>query len=371
MSRPPPTALPLPAVLVDALEEEEESGDDNWDSDFEEGISSSKLAALDREGGSSNDEDDGAGSDDDDFQDANSHTIRPSHSSAASTTSLPVPMVPIVEDYSDLVGDDEADPFAGRVASLRVSLSGRNLLYDANNSHHQQYNTQKKRILHPKDISASFLTESPTSTINILSNRDQPSSSSSRPSYVPPLAAAAPLALSARFTPHHRASSSGKSSIEQYTELESEDYSDVFGKSAADQLCETSISTLDLEADFRCCAASNLEALQLNTKLSSKSWVSSSELAGSDLGMTYCSASSVMRTATRKTRSQRSKRTTSTRRTSRRTLRATSSPGSRRTSPSSSIRSHPIRTSTHCGKPRSSWCVLSCWGACSAEFLRR
>ena len=95
---------------------------DNWDLDFEEGISSSKLAALDRDGssGSSAEESEGAASDEDeDFHDANSHTIRAS-SSAASSQLLPVPMVPIVEDYSDLVGDDEADPFEGRVASLMV-----------------------------------------------------------------------------------------------------------------------------------------------------------------------------------------------------------------------------------------------------------
>lgn len=32
----------------------------------------------------------------------------------------PAPMAPIVEDYSDLVGEDDADPFEGRVASLQV-----------------------------------------------------------------------------------------------------------------------------------------------------------------------------------------------------------------------------------------------------------
>ncbi|KAL8290145.1 hypothetical protein RQP46_003084 [Phenoliferia psychrophenolica] len=244
--------LALPAAVTrresvpDAHEEDQDEAEDNWDLDFEEGISSSKLAALDRDGSSNEEESDGNGSDeDDDFQDANSHTIRPS---TASSASLPVPMVPIVEDYSDLVGDDEADPFEGRVASL------------------MKFNTQKKRILHPKDISDSFLAASPSSTINILANRDQPSSLSRASSIplppTPTLSAPQPppppqLHLPTKFVPHHRAtSSSGKSIIEQYSELDSEDYSDVFGKTAIDQF------------------SSNLEALQLNTKLSSKSWVS-------------------------------------------------------------------------------------------------
>ncbi|KAK4699243.1 hypothetical protein P7C70_g7019, partial [Phenoliferia sp. Uapishka_3] len=242
-SKAPIRAPALPALAVaitmrdsiDSPDSEEDSQDDNWDSDFEEGISSSKLAALDRDGGSSTEEGE-EDEDEDEFGEGNASTIRPSHGLSASTTSLPALMTPIVEDYSDLLGEDDTDPFEGKVASLR------------------EYNTQKKRILHPKDISDSFLSDSPTSTVSILSNRDQPSSASVSSRLRTPSAPAA-LPAPTKFTPHHRSTSSGKSSIDQYSELDSEDYSDVFGKAATDQL------------------SSNLEALHLNTKLSSKSWL--------------------------------------------------------------------------------------------------
>ncbi|KAM0746355.1 kinase-like protein [Meredithblackwellia eburnea MCA 4105] len=258
--------------------DEEGRDDDNWDSDFEEGISSSKLAAMDREsssgsategggggvggsrrggdGADSEDDDDeesnaedergGDEEEEDDFQDANSHTIRP-----ASRMSLnpPTPPATEVEDYSDLVADDEADPFQGRVNSLR------------------EYNTQKKRILHPKDISDSFLSNNsaPASSINILSNRNQ----NQPPSRLPTRPASAPTSRQpstsssvsssgpTRPPPGPRPrTDSGRSIIDNFREVESEeDYSDVFGKGSVDSL------------------ASNLENLQLNTKLSNKSWL--------------------------------------------------------------------------------------------------
>ncbi|POW05234.1 hypothetical protein PSTT_09862 [Puccinia striiformis] len=119
---------------------------DNWDDDFEGGISTSKIAALDEAhtNSSSSDEDD----DDDDDQDEscrtrrlvdNTATIKPTTTTGAGMiTKSPnlgkslggggtAGLGAIVEDYSDLVGDDQRDPFEGKVASLK--------------------------ILHPKDIS--------------------------------------------------------------------------------------------------------------------------------------------------------------------------------------------------------------------------
>lgn len=50
-----------------------------------------------------------------------SATIRPS--SILSGLFRSSPIIPVVEDYSDLVGEEEADPFAGRVEDLRVSFT--------------------------------------------------------------------------------------------------------------------------------------------------------------------------------------------------------------------------------------------------------
>lgn len=139
-------ALPISLIRPDpAKASGEEKEDDNWDSDFEEGISISKIAgafvlassrarllirfaALDREPGDQSPAED---------EDGNSDTIRPPPSALNSPAIRPAPMAPIVEDYSDLVGEDDADPFEGRVASLQVrggSVGGSPLLMRSNRS---------------------------------------------------------------------------------------------------------------------------------------------------------------------------------------------------------------------------------------------
>ena len=151
-----------------------EGEDDNWDVDFEEGIPISKIigqyssfvfsascgistdstghSALDRETSSSNStsqsasETESADESDGGEEEMNSRTIRPSNPSSptispratfgsrpgfasnASRNELESLHLTIrndggdVEDYSDLVGEDDEDPFRGKVDSLRVSL---------------------------------------------------------------------------------------------------------------------------------------------------------------------------------------------------------------------------------------------------------
>ncbi|GAA5892422.1 hypothetical protein JCM5296_003594 [Sporobolomyces johnsonii] len=217
--------LPL-AIIQDqgavGGEEEAEEGD-NWDSDFEEGISISKIAALkltlvnappalDRDSSDSS-----APSDEDaepDDAESDSATIRPAKKTAslgAASKDKKEGMAPILEDYSDLVDDDERDPFEGKVASLREKTRSGKLL------------------LHPKDLSPSFALSSSSSGVRPSSpsqNQNPPSRPSSR-----------------------------ASSIDKYSEADVDDYSDVFGRTISEG------------------TQSRLESLQLNTRLSNKSWL--------------------------------------------------------------------------------------------------
>jgi len=217
----------VPLSLVGSVKEprtpsgdEEEAGGDNWDLDFEEGISVSKINALEREG-----EGEDASPNDDD------RTIKPI-SRAQTPAPTPVPMTPIVEDHSDLVGEDEADAFADKVANLNVT----NL---------------QKRLLRPD---ALVLTTSPAPASPIQAA-------------APASAPAVPPSLAGLYGAARRPSGSGsagmvrRASMEQYTEQASEedDYSDLFVRG----------TTLN----GRQTAPPTLGKLRLNTRLSSKSWM--------------------------------------------------------------------------------------------------
>jgi hypothetical protein len=88
---------------------------DNWDDDFEEGISFTKIQALDK---TTVDEDKTETED-------LSRTIRPTRSPGANPKSLvkppPVEMGPIVEDYSDLADEEEEIYLQEKVADFKVS----------------------------------------------------------------------------------------------------------------------------------------------------------------------------------------------------------------------------------------------------------
>ena len=89
--------------------------DDNWDEDFEEGISVSKIAALDKDVENTGDTiaTRSSGSDD------NLGTIKPTRA-VPKVAMNGKGMEAIPEDYSDLIADDNK-MFHGRIASLRVS----------------------------------------------------------------------------------------------------------------------------------------------------------------------------------------------------------------------------------------------------------
>ncbi|KAG0148073.1 hypothetical protein CROQUDRAFT_41983 [Cronartium quercuum f. sp. fusiforme G11] len=244
---------------------------DNWDDDFEGGISSSKIAALDHEShtGSSSS---GAGGDDGDdaepnasrrppgSRDDNSDTIKPP--GPAKGPGLERRFKPasslgaIVEDYSDLVGDDQRDPFEGKVANLKVL-------------------NQHQKILHPKDISSTTNSDPSHSFKARLAaaSGGQPATPASldptrAPSPAPgglgrPIGHGIPLTRSSSMSSQSPHSPLADEHLNRFTEQAGEDYSDLFGK------------TLGVGEGREGHSASN-ETLKLQTRLSnmsSKSWL--------------------------------------------------------------------------------------------------
>ncbi|GAA5994677.1 uncharacterized protein JCM10292_002207 [Rhodotorula paludigena] len=244
-----PFSLIQPSAGTPASRRGDSDGDsDNWDGDFEDGISISKIAALESPASSSSFSEERAGSprlqdelsadehEEDEDERGNSMTVRPAQRRMASSgsdtlrsTSGGGPkkgLEPIVEDYSDLVGDDEADPFSSRVSSFREKSKAR------------------PQLLRPSDLAALSLnpeTSSPLASPSLAGR-------SFHHSRTPSESSAA-----------HLMSAGPGSAIEQYTEADADDYSDVFGK------------TIDEGSQSR------LASLQLSTRLSSKSWLGDEE----------------------------------------------------------------------------------------------
>lgn len=237
---------------------------DNWDDDFEGGISSSKIAALDDSHTGSSSEGEPDDGDDDDVRrppgsmgrDDNSATIKP-----LGATKVPSPdrsklaagLGAIVEDYSDLVGDDQRDPFEGKVASLKVL-------------------NQHQKILHPSDISS----HSNNDPSHSLKARFALSGRPSSPAHLDQSRASSPAPSLSRSMSHGIAlsktnslSSQGPNSpladehLNRFTEQGGEDYSDLFGKAPGG-------------GDGREGPSASMETLKLQTRLSnmsSKSWL--------------------------------------------------------------------------------------------------
>ncbi|KAH9952501.1 hypothetical protein BC827DRAFT_1159698 [Russula dissimulans] len=241
-----PLALPLPAVL-----RQPEEQTDNWDDDFEEGISFSKLQALDK---SIADEEKQPEHDD------NAQTIRPTNRSPRSapgaiSKSPSREIGPIIEDYSD-VGIDEDDEWQEKFADFKMKTSVR------------------RGLFHPNDIKTVGLApaspgakSAPLPDVNTLGH----SRAQSHPlNSVAPLTPS-PFTASTRARSHSRSPSfAGSSSgsfgksdarrlasqeFNKYAEDDVEDYDDVFGKPNGSSL-EHPVQTL-----------------QLNTRLSNKSWL--------------------------------------------------------------------------------------------------
>ncbi|KAH9024811.1 kinase-like protein [Lactarius pseudohatsudake] len=246
-----PLALPLPAVL-----RQPEEQTDNWDDDFEEGISFSKLQALEK----STAEEERQPEHDD-----NAQTIRPTNRSPRSapagvvSKSPPREMGRIVEDYSD-VGIEEDDEWQEKFADFKMKTSVR------------------RGLFHPDDIKTVGLAPpSPgpkTAPLPDIGMGRAPRGHSRQLSPVLPSSAsaspfAAPPSLAVRShsrSPSLAGSSGGSfgksdarrmasSEFDKYAEDDDEDYDDVFGKPNGSSL-EHPVQTL-----------------QLNTRLSNKSWL--------------------------------------------------------------------------------------------------
>ncbi|OCH90450.1 kinase-like protein [Obba rivulosa] len=238
--------LPMPFILQ-APEEQT----DNWDDDFEEGISLTKIHALEKTSAE-------AESAEDEKLEAeeNAQTIRPTRSpQGAGTVPLPlIPLepspVPVVEDYSDLVFPEDDGKLEEKVADFKLR------------------NSTRRGLFHPKDIKTIGLgSTSPgprTSPLPGLSHKN------SRPSLSPISPATGTSASSLRSRGHARSSSfvagdkgsfgraeakrfPSQPEFGKYAEDDDEDYEDVFGKPSGN-------------------TSQPMQTLQLNTRLSNKSW---------------------------------------------------------------------------------------------------
>ncbi|KZV66238.1 hypothetical protein PENSPDRAFT_755870 [Peniophora sp. CONT] len=141
------SVLPVPAVLVQPEEQT-----DNWDDDFEEGISFSKLQALEKTAAEEDaKEKEREARREREREDAdNAKTIRPSRSpggNASSPSSRPRAITPIVEDYSDL-GDDGDDAWAERLQMFQ----------QRNPAAVVQSGSTRRGLFHPDDIKTLGIT---------------------------------------------------------------------------------------------------------------------------------------------------------------------------------------------------------------------
>ncbi|KAH8114562.1 hypothetical protein DFH11DRAFT_1689039 [Phellopilus nigrolimitatus] len=234
---------PLPIVL-----QEPEEQTDNWDDDFEEGISLTKLHGLEKS--THNDEKHEV--------DDNAQTIRPHRSPSISAGRLALAaapsadMAPIVEDYSDFAAEED-DVFQDKVADFKLK------------------NGTRRGLFHPKDITTIGLDPSSPSphTAPLFDNTPK----SMRPSASP--IARAPSSSQPR--PHSRSSSLAGSvgraeatralqsqEFDKYAEEPDEDYDDIFGKPSSTAFEQVA------------------QSLKLNTRLSDKSWLGDDDLDEED-----------------------------------------------------------------------------------------
>ncbi|KIM52300.1 hypothetical protein SCLCIDRAFT_1223881 [Scleroderma citrinum Foug A] len=247
------TPLPMAAVgLVDKIRETApfvlqppEEQTDNWDDDFEDGPSFTKLQGLEKT----------AGEDDKVEVEDYAQTIRPNRSPAGPGT-IPLAkapaadIVPIVEDYSDLAVDEDDFALQEKVADFKMR------------------NSIHRGLFHPDDIKVLGISPSSPgpksaplpglarkasrSSINTVGQNGQPSghtrSHSRSSSFVGSNGSGSFGRSEAR-----RAASSHE--FDKYTEEDNEDYDDIFGKVGGNSLEQP------------------MQTLQLHTRLSNKSWL--------------------------------------------------------------------------------------------------
>ncbi|KAF8073920.1 hypothetical protein FPV67DRAFT_1479798 [Lyophyllum atratum] len=223
---------------------------DNWDDDFEEGISFTKLQALERT----------SAEDDKHEADDNAQTIRPNRSPGPSVIPLAQPpssdIAPIVEDYSDLAPDEDEEWLQERVADFKMK------------------NSVRRGLFHPDDIKTFGLAPTGPGPLSapLPSLTRKPSRPALNPITAPSTASFGPASAVPQGS-HSRSSSlaatpnSGGSfgraearriqnqTFGKYTEEDDEDYEDVFGKLNGSSIGQP------------------MQTLQLNTRLSNKSWL--------------------------------------------------------------------------------------------------
>ncbi|QRW06434.1 kinase domain protein [Ceratobasidium sp. AG-Ba] len=216
-----------------ALQRAAEEDTDNWDDDFEEGISFTKLQGVAMDKGSDSSMMSVSSSEPPETKsdvEENVQTIRPAKSpggrSAVLTT--PPPMETIVEDYSDLGVEDEDMQIEQKVASFKMR------------------NGSRRGLFHPDDIPRFSRPTAGELALDLTPTKIRPQPGSLfRPGpspITPPPASAPPWVITGL-------------ELGRYTEEEDEDYEDVFGKpgtNAPDVVMHT---------------------LQLNTRLSKRSWL--------------------------------------------------------------------------------------------------
>ncbi|CUA68863.1 hypothetical protein RSOLAG22IIIB_03729 [Rhizoctonia solani] len=235
-----------------ALRNAAEEDTDNWDDDFEGGISFTKLHALDKSTDSN-----GAPSHSKSESEENGHTIRLTRSPGGKNAALqnPAAMSTIIEDYSDLGGEDEDMQIERKVASFKMK------------------NGSRRGLFHPDDIPRMARPTASELALDLTPTKMRPLSGQfSRPDPSPitpppqsaPVLGAQPRSVSqshpaGSFGRKSQHQGQGQSELERYTEDEDEDYEDVFGKPGSNA------------------PEVQMHTLQLNTRLSRRSWLGDDE----------------------------------------------------------------------------------------------
>ncbi|KAG6902525.1 hypothetical protein C0995_015343 [Termitomyces sp. Mi166 len=219
---------------------------DNWDDDFEEGISFTKLQVAGSERPSA-EEEKLEGED-------NAQTIRPGRSPGSSVAQAPSSdIAPIVEDYSDLASEEDEEWLKEKVADFKMK------------------NSVRRGLFHPDDIKTVGLGPSAPGPLSallpILSRRP------SRPALTPITPAGPSFGSNSAVAQgsHSRSSSltpgsagsfgrvearrAQEQAFGKYAEDDDDNYEDVFGKLNGSLMGQP------------------MQTLQLNTRLSNKSWL--------------------------------------------------------------------------------------------------
>lgn len=219
---------------------------DNWDDDFEEGISFTKLQALEK---TTVDEEKPEVED-------NAQTIRPTRSPGTKPVALAQApafgIAPIVEDYSDLATEEDEDWLQEKVADFKIKNSVRRGLF-----HPDDIKTIGLANPPPGPLSAPLPTLSRKSSRSTLSPLGLPSPSTLGPSSTHSRSAslATPVGNGGSFGRAEAKKLQNQAEFGKYAEDDDEDYEDVFGKPNGTA------------------TEHQMQTLQLNTRLSNKSWL--------------------------------------------------------------------------------------------------